>query len=113
VAWSFGLGIVVSVALLHALARLIMFVARISPKPKDPRLRHALANLYRPGNQTLRIVYSLGLGLIALVAVSLVDGNIQEMVRGQMPLSAPSYFFVNVPSSDIDRFGQVVTQAPG
>ena len=43
-------------------------------------LGQALAGLHRPGSATLGVVLSLGLGLTAVTGVSLVDGNLQEMI---------------------------------
>jgi putative ABC transport system permease protein len=97
----------------HFLARLVRALAARCPRLHDPRLRQAVAGLHRPGASTGSVLPALGLGLTVLAAVGLTDGNIQDQVRRRTPEVAPSYFFLDVPRQDMDRFREVVLGVPG
>ena len=81
--------------------------------PLEPRLRMALANLYRPGNATGDIVLSLGIGLTVLVAVAQVEGNLRRAIEEALPENAPSYVFLGVESDRIERLEEAVTEIDG
>ena len=102
-----------SAVLFRALAGLMMKAAASAPAPKGPRLRQALANLHRPGALTTKVFFSLGLGLTALAAVALVEGNLRNRIERALPEVAPSYFFLDVQPSRIEEFRRVVRSAPG
>ena len=78
-----------------------------------PRMRMAVANLYRPGNATADIVLSLGLGLTVLVAVALVEANLRREIADSLPEDAPAFFFVGVESDRIDRLTGTVESIQG
>ena len=78
-----------------------------------PRLRMAVANLYRPGNATADVVLSLGLGLTVLVAVALVEGNLRRSIAASLPEDAPAFFFVGVERDRIARLAETVTGIEG
>ena len=59
------------------------------------------------------MVYSLGLGLTALAAVVLIDGNMREMIGHNLPANAPAFFFLDVPAKRIEDFKKTVTSTPG
>jgi putative ABC transport system permease protein len=81
--------------------------------PRDPRLRLGLGNIRRPGSPAVSVVFSLGLGLTVLIAVALVDGNLQAEIRDQIPREAPAFFFIDVQPPDVDRLRQVALDVPG
>src|SRR5262249_13551675 len=57
---------------------------------------------------------SLGLGLALLVTVIEVDGNLRRQFIAALPEQAPSFFFVDIQSSDAERFDAFIReQAPG
>ncbi len=110
---NFILGAAGSFLLLRLAGSGIAALARAVGRPRNPVVRLALANLYRPGAATGSIVLSLGLGLTLLVTVSLIDGNISAQVRDRLPDGAPAFFFVDIPSGGIDQFRQIVADTPG
>ena len=64
----------------------------------------ALAAIHRPGALTASVVLSLGLGLAALVALSLIDFNMRAELRQEEPGVTPTFFFLDVQSRDVDAF---------
>jgi putative ABC transport system permease protein len=98
---------------LRLVAALTMGLARRLPRPRSTLLRLAIANIYRPSALTPSVVLSLGLGLSLLVTMIEIDGNLHRQFAAALPEKAPSFFFLDIPSSDADRFDAFVRgQAP-
>ena len=111
-AWYlFGLG--ASFVVLSGLAAALMWAAETYLRPKGPILRYAVANLYRPGAPTGSIVVSLGLGLALFVTLALMDRNISAELRSSIPDQAPSFFFLDVQSSELDELRALLDTQPG
>jgi putative ABC transport system permease protein len=89
---------------LHLVALGLMAVARRLPHTRATSLRMAIANIHRPGALTPTIVLSLGLGLALLVTVIEIDGNLRRQFMAALPDKAPSFFFVDIQSTDAERF---------
>ncbi|MCX7322670.1 MAG: FtsX-like permease family protein, partial [Hyphomicrobiales bacterium] len=68
-------------------------------------LRLAIANIHRPGALTPSVVMSLGLGLTVLVTITQIDGNLQRQFMASLPEKAPSFYFIDIPSTEAERFG--------
>jgi putative ABC transport system permease protein len=98
---------------LRLLAMALMKIAARLPRPRSTALRLALSNIHRPGALTPSVVLSLGLGLALLVTLTLIDGNLRRQLTQSLPKSAPSFFFVDVPSNDIERFNAFIRQHGG
>ncbi len=115
--WKFALGFcaaaIATLVLFRAGAWLLMRIAaRIVIKGR-PWARLGLGNLYRPGTATPLMLVSVGLGLSTLAAVALIEGNVQRQVTEQLPANAPSFFFVDIQNTQMDRFRQVLAAEPG
>ncbi len=93
-------------------AQAMIYAARRAGRPRQPSLRLALANLYRPGAATIGVVVSLGLGLAVLVAVTLVRGNLADEIEGGIPQRAPSFFFIDLQPDQIDAFDRLLAGMP-
>jgi putative ABC transport system permease protein len=99
---------------LRLVAMLTMALARRLPRRRSTLMRLAIANIYRPGALTPSVVLSLGLGLSLLVTVVEIDGNLHRQFAAALPEKAPSFFFLDIPSADADRFDAFVhDRAPG
>jgi len=95
---------VVVFAMLRGIAAGVMALARRLPRTRFPMLRLAIANIYRPGALTPSVVLSLGLGLAVLVTITQIDGTLRRQFLAALPDHAPSFYFIDIPSSDADRF---------
>lgn len=99
--------------LLRGVATLLMATARRLPRPRMTMLRLAIANIHRPGALTPSVVMSLGLGLAVLVTVTQIDGNLRRQFIASLPDHSPSFFFMDIPSNEADRFNAFLqAQAP-
>ena len=94
--------------LLRLVAALLMLGARRLPRPASPVVRLALANIHRPGAVTPSVVLSLGLGVAVLVTVIAIDGNLRRQFLAALPDKAPSFYFVDIPAAEADRFDAFV-----
>ena len=109
----FVIGIGASFIVLRLLAAAIMVLARSLPSPSRPELRLALANLHRPGSPAPAVLLSLGLGLSLLVTIAMVEGNIHRQVTDRASNKAPSFFFLDIQSTDIDAFRKLANGIDG
>ena len=91
-------------AVLRGVAAAVMGVARRLPRTRFTMLRLAIANIHRPGALTPSVVLSLGLGLAVLVTITQIDGNLRRQFLASLPEHAPSFYFIDIPSSDAERF---------
>jgi putative ABC transport system permease protein len=109
---------VVSAAVIFAALRLVamltMALARRLPRQRSTLMRLAITNIYRPGALTPSVVLSLGLGLSLLVTVVEIDGNLHRQFAAALPEKAPTFFFIDIPSADAERFDTFVRErVPG
>jgi len=79
----------------------------------QPTLRLALSNLYRPGAPTTSVVLSLGLGLSVLVSIALVQSNLNTRLNEGLPQDAPSMFFIDIQTTQVEEFERLVNSVPG
>jgi putative ABC transport system permease protein len=114
VAAVFVVSSVVVFAVLRGVAAGLMALARRLPRSRITMLRLAIANIYRPGALTPSVVMSLGLGLAVLVTITQIDGNLRRQFLAALPDRAPSFFFIDIPTTEADRFSAFLKQtAPG
>ncbi len=114
VAIYFIIAAAVVFVLLRLVAMLTMWIARRVPRQRSTVLRLAIANIHRPGALTPSVMLSLGLGLALLVTVVEIDGNLHREFAASLPEHAPSFFFIDIPAAESDRFDGFIRQsAPG
>ncbi len=97
-------------ALLRGIAAGLMALARRLPRTQITMLRLAIANIYRPGALTPSVVMSLGLGLAVLVTITQIDGNLRRQFLAALPDRAPSFYFIDIPATEADRFSAFLKQ---
>jgi putative ABC transport system permease protein len=95
---------------LRGVAAALMALARRLPRPGITMLRLAITNIYRPGALTPSVVLSLGLGLAVLVTITQIDGNLRQEFLAALPDRAPSFYFIDIPTNDADRFNTFLKQ---
>jgi putative ABC transport system permease protein len=114
VATIFVLSSIAVFALLRGIAAGLMALARRLPRTQFTMLRLAIANIYRPGALTPSVVMSLGLGLAVLVTITQIDGNLRRQFLAALPERAPSFYFIDIPATEADRFATFLKQtSPG
>ena len=99
--------------LLRFVALALMAIAKRAPHARAIALRMAVANIHRPSALTPTVVLSLGLGIALLVTVVEIDGNLRQQFAHELPARAPSFYFLDIPSTEAQRFVEFVeSRAP-
>ncbi|HWL30795.1 MAG TPA: ABC transporter permease [Xanthobacteraceae bacterium] len=104
IATVFVIAAAATFVLLRGVAAVVMAIARAAPHAKSTALRLAIANIHRPGALTPSVVLSLGLGLATLVTITQIDGNLRRQFLAALPDHAPSFYFIDIPSNEAQRF---------
>lgn len=64
-------------------------------------LRHGLANLYRPGNQSAAVLASLGTGVMLILAVYLMQSALLHDLRETASPKLPNVFLIDVTTDEV------------
>ncbi len=98
--WRIGLlfvsALAVAVILLTLAAWLLVQVIKTIPGPRSVAVRHAIGNLHRPGSQAVGVMVSVGIGVMVIVAVSLLEHTLVNQVGESRPVDSPSFFFIDI-----------------
>ncbi|MCW8893463.1 MAG: FtsX-like permease family protein [Deltaproteobacteria bacterium] len=101
-AYWFIIGAGLCFTLFRLLAWAVIKLVQKLPRPAQPTLRLALANICRPGSPAAGIIFSLGVGLTALIMIVQVQSNLDEMVTKGLPADAPAYFFFDIQPDQLE-----------
>jgi putative ABC transport system permease protein len=98
--WRIGLlfvgALAAAVILLTLSAWLLVRAIKTIPGPRSVAVRHAMGNLHRPGSQTVGVMVSVGIGVMVIVAVSLLERALVDQVGESRPVDSPSFFFIDI-----------------
>lgn len=113
--WTAG-GIIAVLGVLALAARGLRALAAAATKMHAlrgrPALRLALGAIGGPREQASSAILSLGLGLSVLAAVGQIDGNLRGAIARDLPDVAPSYFFVDIQSDQLEGFNARLADDP-
>lgn len=96
--------------LFRLMSVLIIALARRAPRTKHKSIRFGLANLHRRGSPAASTLFSLGIGLTALVIIALVQSNLDSLVGETVPEEAPAFFFLDIQPQQTEDFEKSVLQ---
>ncbi len=102
-------GAALTLGFLALLGRAIRAAATRAPRPSNPIIRAALANLHRPGAATGSLVTALGFGLSAFVLLAGVQSSLDGNIQRSVPERAPDYFVLDIPKDGLAQFYTIVT----
>jgi putative ABC transport system permease protein len=83
------------------------------PRPRILSLRYALGNVVRPGSQATGIMVAIGIGVMAIVTVSLVEQALLQQIQENRPADAPTFFFIDIQPDQAKKFVSLVEQQTG
>ena len=83
------------------------------PRIRQPLIRLAFSNLHRPGAPTTAALLSLGLGLTVLVAVALLEHNLERQIQQVLPEEAPGYYFIDIQPTQTRALDELLSNHPG
>ena len=112
-ALSFSLGILVAFSLLAGLAKLAIYAAKRFFPSRSPFIwRQGLANLYRPNNQTLILVVTIGLGTALITTLFISQELLVDKVKlTSAPESRPNMVLFDIQSNQVDEVKELTHQS--
>jgi putative ABC transport system permease protein len=79
-------------------------------RPSSFILRYGLANLNRPGQFVQSVVFSIGLGTTVITAILFIRAGMIQQINSNIPVDAPSFFFIDIQKDQINLFEQLVAE---
>jgi putative ABC transport system permease protein len=76
-------------------------------------LRHGLANLYRPGNQSAAVLAALGTGVMLILAVYLMQAMLLRDIRETASPKLPNVFLIDVTTDETAGVKEFFAHQPG
>jgi len=76
-------------------------------------LRHGLANLYRPGNQSAAVLAALGTGVMLILAVYLMQAALLRDLRETASPKLPNIFLIDITTDEVAGVRQFFAHQPG
>lgn len=112
-AGSLAASLLVLLLLASGLLRVLRVALNRTRLSLPSTLRHGLANLYRPGNQSAAVLAALGVGVMLILSVFLMQRSIVERMHTAMAANTPNVFLIDIGSQELDGVRQLVLQQPG
>ena len=109
----FAVGVALSYLALRATAWLLVQLVRLAGRPRQPEWRLAMSNITRPNAPVRAVVLSMGLSVTLLSTISMLDGNINTQISGDLPERTPSFFFLDIQPDQIDGFTALLDATDG
>jgi len=76
-------------------------------------LRHGLANLYRPGNQSAAVLAALGTGVMLILAVYLMQAMLLRDIRETASPKLPNVFLIDITTDEVAGVKEFFEHQPG
>jgi putative ABC transport system permease protein len=102
--------LVVALGLLQLTAWAMVRGARRLPRLRSLMWRHAVSNLYRPGSHARTVIVSVGVGVMVILAVYLIEGNLLWEIGQNVPADAPSFFFIDIQPDQRQAFARLLDE---
>ena len=109
----FTITLIVLVALAAVALRAIRFLLDRTRLHIPSSLRHGLANLYRPGNQSAAVLAALGTGVMLILTVFLVQRDLLRDLHETAAPGLPNVFLVDVRTDEAPGVKAFFQKQPG
>jgi putative ABC transport system permease protein len=76
-------------------------------------LRHGLANLYRPGNQSSAVLAALGTGVMLILSVFLMQRSIVNALHEDVKVDTPNLFLIDMSTQEMPGIRAVLKKQAG
>lgn len=109
IALGFTVFVILSFLILWGAARLLMWVLRRAIRPGLPyMLRQSLANLYRPNNQTVNLIATIGIGTAMISTLFFVQTQLLDEVRLADKEDQPNMLLFDIQDHQINTLEQTL-----
>jgi len=109
----FSIALLVLLVLAAVALRTLRFVLNRVRLHLPSSLRHGLANLYRPGNQSAAVLASLGTGVMLILAVYLMQSSLLREIRETASPKLPNVFLIDITPDEVDGVKAFFQQQTG
>jgi putative ABC transport system permease protein len=109
----FTLALLVLLVLAAVALRALRFLLNRTRLHLPSSLRHGLANLYRPGNQSAAVLAALGTGVMLILAVYLMQKGLLRDLQETASPKLPNVFLVDVRTDEIPGVKAFFAKLPG
>jgi putative ABC transport system permease protein len=113
----FALLFTITLLVLVILAAVALYVLRVlldrTRLHIPSSLRHGLANLYRPGNQSAAVLAALGTGVMLILSVYLMQKGLLRDLRETAAPSLPNVFLGDIQTNEVAGVKQFFAHQPG
>jgi putative ABC transport system permease protein len=109
----FAIALVVLLLLAAVALRTLRFILNRVRLRLPSSLRHGLANLYRPGNQSAAVLAALGTGVMLILAVYLMQGSLLRDLRETASPKLPNVFLIDVTTDEVAGVKEFFQHQPG
>ncbi len=110
--WGFTVGLAAFVLLLTGAGAVLVFLAGRFRGRVGVAWRYGVANLSRRRAESLVQIVAFGSGIMVLLLLAIIRGDLNDDWRRTLPDNFPNYFFINIPPADRAAFVQFL-QARG
>jgi putative ABC transport system permease protein len=100
-AFLFAAALLVLLAMAAVALRTLRFLLNRVRLRLPSFLRHGLANLYRPGNQSAAVLAALGTGVMLILAVFLMQAALLRDLRETASPKLPNIFLIDVTTDEV------------
>jgi putative ABC transport system permease protein len=76
-------------------------------------LRHGLANLYRPGNQSAAVLAALGTGVMLILTVFVMQSAVVREMHSEVAPGTPNVFLIDISPDEIAGVKALLKKQPG
>jgi putative ABC transport system permease protein len=109
----FTLALLVLLVLAAVALRVLRFLLNRTRLHLPSSLRHGLANLYRPGNQSAAVLAALGTGVMLILAVFLMQKGLLRDLQETASPSLPNVLFVDMQTNEVAGVKDFFAHQPG
>ena len=109
----FAAALVVLLVLAAVALRSLRFILNLVRLRLPSFLRHGLANLYRPGNQSAAVMAALGTGVMLILTVYLMQAMLLRDLHETASPKLPNMFLIDVTSGEVAGVKEFFKRQPG
>ncbi len=109
----FTIALIVLLLLAFVALRVLRFLLNRVRLHLPSFLRHGLANLYRPGNQSAAVLAALGTGVMLILAVYLMQASLVRDIRETASPRLPNIFLIDVTTDELAGVKEFFAHQPG
>ena len=105
ISFYFASAIMSAMFIINLTARLVIHLTRrFQPiLGRTYALRQGMANLYRPGNQTLSVLTAIGVGFLLVTSIYIIENSIQSKIAVNNQGDLPNHFIIDVQPTQVKK----------